>query len=80
MNTSVIRPLSVLATGIRFDADEMHVQLSDGREIIVPLEWFPSLRKATDKQRNNWRLVGKGVGVHWDDLDEDISVEGLLRY
>jgi len=80
MNTSVIRPLSVLATGIRFDADEMRVQLSDGREITVPLEWFPNLRRATEKQRNNWRLVGKGVGVHWDDLDEDILVEGLLRY
>jgi len=57
----------------------MHVQLSDGREIIVPLEWFPSLRNATDEQRNKWRLIGKGVGIHWEDLDEDISVAGLLR-
>jgi hypothetical protein len=79
MNTSVIKLIGVLATGIRFDVDRMYVQLSDGREIAVPLEWFPGLRNATDKQRNNWRLIGKGVGIHWNDLDEDISVEGLLR-
>ena len=79
MNTSVIRAIDVLAISIRFDADRMHVQLSDGREIIIPLEWFPSLRNATDEQRNKWRLIGKGVGIHWEDLDEDISVAGLLR-
>jgi len=79
MNTSVIKSIGVLATGIRFDADRMYVQLSDGREIAVPLEWFPGLRNASDKQRNNWRLIGKGVGIHWNDLDEDLSVEGLLR-
>jgi len=79
MNTSTVRAVSVLATGIRFDAERLHVQLSDGREISVPLEWFPSLRDATDEQRNKWRLIGKGVGIHWEDLDEDISVEGLLR-
>ena len=79
MNTSAIRAVSVLATGIRFDAERLHVQLSDGREISVPLEWFSSLRNATDDQRSKWRLVGRGVGIHWDGLDEDISVEGLLR-
>ncbi len=79
MNTSAVEAINVLATDIRFDADRMHVQLSDGREIIVPLEWFPSLRNATDEQRNRWRLIGKGVGIHWEDLDEDISVAGLLR-
>ena len=79
MNTSVVRPIAVLATGIYFDAERMHVQLSDGREIIVPLEWFPTLRNASDKQRNNWRLIGKGAGIHWEDIDEDLSVEGLLR-
>jgi hypothetical protein len=79
MNTSVIKSIGVLATGIRFDADRMYVQLSDGREIAVPLEWFPGLRNATDKQRNSWRLIGRGVGIHWNDLDEDLSVEGLLR-
>ena len=79
MNTSAVRAVSVLATGIRFDAERLHVQLSDGREISAPLEWFPSLRNATEQQRKKWRLIGKGVGIHWEDLDEDISVEGLLR-
>jgi len=79
MNTSAVRAVSVLATGIRFDAERLHVQLSDGREISAPLEWFPSLRDATEQQRSKWRLIGKGVGIHWEDLDEDISVEGLLR-
>ena len=78
MNTSV-KAITVLATAVRFDAERMHVQLSDGREISVPLEWFPTLRNASDKQRNNWRLIGRGVGIHWEDLDEDLSVEGLLR-
>lgn len=79
MNTSAVRVINVLATNIRFDAERVHVQLSDGREIAVPLEWFPSLRNATDEQRNKWRLIGRGVGIHWEELDEDISVEGLLR-
>ena len=79
MDTSAVRAISVLATNIRFDAEKMHVQLSDGREISVPLEWFPSLRNATNEQRNKWRLIGRGVGIHWEDFDEDISVEGLLR-
>jgi len=56
----------------------MHVRMSDGRVVSVPLEWFPRLRDATDEQRANWRLIGKGVGIHWEDLDEDVSVAGLL--
>ena len=79
MNTSAVKAITVLATGVHFDTERMYVQLSDGREISVPLEWFTTLRNATDEQRNNWRLIGKGVGIHWEDLDEDISVEGLLR-
>jgi len=78
MNTSAVKVINVLATDIQFDAERMHVQLSDGREIAVPLEWFPSLRNATDEQRNKWQLIGKGVGIHWEALDEDISVEKLL--
>jgi len=57
----------------------LHVQLLDGREISVPLEWFPKLRDATEKQKANWRLIGKGVGIHWEDMDEDLSVAGLLE-
>ncbi len=54
------------------------MRLSDGREVSVPLEWYPRLRNATEKQRANWRLIGQGVGIHWEDVDEDISVAGLL--
>jgi Protein of unknown function (DUF2442) len=72
------KTLVVLITGISFEGDVLQVFLSDGREIRVPLEWFPKLRDASPEQRQNWRLIGKGVGIHWPDLDEDISLEGLL--
>lgn len=58
--------------------DALHVRLADGREVSVPLEWFPRLRDATPDQRRRWRLIGGGVGLHWEDVDEDISVESLL--
>jgi hypothetical protein len=56
----------------------LFVRLADGREVGTPLEWFPKLRDATRAQRAHWRLIGRGVGVRWEDLDEDISVEGIL--
>ncbi len=68
----------VAATNIRCDETMLHVELSDGREISVPLAWFPKLSAATSLQRNNWRLIGNGVGIRWEDLDEDISISGLL--
>jgi hypothetical protein len=74
------KPISVFATNVKFDEYMIRVQLSDAREISVPLEWFPKLRDATEKQRANWRLIGKGAGIHWEDIDEDLSVEGLLRH
>jgi hypothetical protein len=58
--------------------DALVVDLSDGRTICVPLAWFPRLQHATRQERNNWRLIGRGHGIHWEDIDEDISVEGLL--
>jgi hypothetical protein len=58
--------------------DTLSVDLSDGRTISVPLAWFPRLLQSTPEERNNWRLIGKGLGIHWEDIDEDISVEGLL--
>lgn len=67
-----------LAQDINFTEDSMNVFLADGREISIPLEWFPRLRDATKDQRNNWRLIGGGIGIHWSDIDEDISVESLL--
>ena len=56
----------------------LYVRLADGREVGVPLEWFPRLRNATPEQRRNWRPIGGGIGLHWPELDEDISVESLL--
>jgi hypothetical protein len=58
--------------------DTLSVDLSDGRTILVPLAWFPRLLHATKEERNNWRLIGRGQGIHWEGIDEDISVENLL--
>ena len=66
------------AESVMITEDTLNVDLSDGRTISVPLTWFPRLVHATQKQRDNWRLIGRGHGIHWDDIDEDISVEGLL--
>ncbi len=63
---------------IQFSRYKMLISLQDGREISIPLEWFPSLRNATSQQLNNYRLIGQGEGIHWPDLDEDILVENLL--
>lgn len=66
------------AEKVRVTKDTLSVDLSDGRTISVPLEWFPRLVHATSVERNNWRLIGRGQGIHWEVLDEDVSVEGLL--
>ena len=66
------------ATRVEFTGDSVRVMLADGREISAPLAWFPRLRDASDAQRANWRLIGHGEGVHWPDLDEDMSVNALL--
>jgi len=68
----------VLIIGISFDDDMLAISLSDGREIRVPLEWFPKLRDASAEERLHWRLIVKGTGIHWPNLDEDLSLEGLL--
>ena len=67
-----------LATDVRFSGSMLQVTLDDGRELAVPLEWFPRLRGGSPTARLNWRLIGQGEGIHWPDLDEDISVLGLL--
>jgi hypothetical protein len=66
------------AERVTVSEDTLDVELSDGRAISVPLTWFPRLVHASPAERANWRLIGRGQGVHWEDLDEDISVEGLL--
>jgi hypothetical protein len=68
-----------VAVNIRFTDDALHARLADGREDSVPLKWLPRLRDATPEQRANWRLIGRGVGIHWEDLDEDLSVASLLH-
>lgn len=65
--------------GVSFGCRTATFKLADGREISAPLEWFPRLRDATPAQRTQWRLIGKGVGVHWPEIDEDIAVSTLMR-
>ncbi len=68
-----------LVEDVNFTNSSLVVSLSDGREISMPLEWSTRLLKANTKQRKNWRLIGGGVGIHWESIDEDILVESLLR-
>ena len=67
-----------LASAIEVTEDELTVDLKDGRSVSVPLAWFPRLLHGTSDERGNWEILGDGEGIHWPDLDEDISVEGLL--
>jgi hypothetical protein len=78
MNTSIVSPPGARARAVEFLPDAFVVRLEDGRSLTVPLQWFPRLREATPEQQNHWRLIGAGTGIHWPDLDEDISVAGLL--
>lgn len=71
-------PTSALAKSVRFDQDMMHVALTDGRIISIPLIWFPLLYGATLEQREQYEIGGGGISLHWPDLDEDLSVAGLL--
>jgi Protein of unknown function (DUF2442) len=71
--------IQALAVDVSCSNEALHVALADGREISVPLEWYPRLLDATPKDRNNWTLIGGGLGIHWEDLDEDVTVESLLR-
>lgn len=66
------------ATEVRLSDADLTVDLSDGRTLSVPLVWYPRLAHATPEERNRWRFIGRGEGIHWPDLDEDISVENLL--
>ena len=68
-----------LAIDVAFGSDDLLVALADGRQISVPLSWYPRLEDASPKERKNWRLIGGGLGIHWESLDEDVSVESLLR-
>ncbi len=78
MTTLAIDFRLVSAQTVTVTEDALTVDLSDGRTVSVPLAWFPRLLHGTSAERNNWRLIGDGEGIHWTDLDEDISVENLI--
>lgn len=78
MPTSAIK-VDANAVDVRVTDDQLVVVLADGRELAAPLAWFPRLAGATADQRRHWRLVGRGHGIHWPDVDEDISIASLLR-
>ena len=78
MSSSPIDAKRPLARTVRVNDDALTVDLADGRAVSVPTEWFPRLQHGTAKERENWRLIGQGEGIHWPDLDEDISVASLL--
>ena len=78
MTNSVIEAANPTATHIVVTAEELIAELYDGRTISVPLAWYPRLTHATQQERENWELIGLGQGIHWPDLDEDISIAGLV--
>jgi len=73
-----ISNLSAVAQSVSFTDEQLQIQLQDGRSLTAPLSWFPSLLHASMEERRAWRLIGGGVGLHWEALDEDISVPRLL--
>jgi hypothetical protein len=77
--SSVEQENAPLARQVAVLGGMLTVQLNDGRVISVPLEWYPRLSHGTEKERENWRLIGRGDGIRWPDLDEDLSVDGLLE-
>ena len=78
MTTSTVEMEIPFARDVRVSEDTLTVDLSDGRSISVPLAWYPRLVHGTADERRKWRLIGNGHGIHWDNLDEDVSVAGLL--
>jgi hypothetical protein len=78
MSSSLEDTERAIATGVSVNRDTITVDLSDGRTIAAPLAWYPRLVRATPKERNSWRLIAGGRGIHWPEVDEDISVANLL--
>jgi Protein of unknown function (DUF2442) len=78
MSTSTAEVRSASAPAVSVTNDTLTFELADGRSISAPVAWYPRLRHGTVEERSRWRLIGQGRGVHWPDLDEDISVENLL--
>ena len=78
MSTLIINRVTSRATAVRLTTDTLVVDLADGRTVSVPLAWYPRLLHSSPEERANHRLIGEGEGIHWPDLDEDISVENIL--
>jgi|SRR6516162_1740184 hypothetical protein len=78
MSTSRVETLDAAAPAVEVTDDALIARLTDGRTISVPLAWFPRLSHGTSEERSNWRLIGNGEGIHWPELDEDISIPSLL--
>jgi hypothetical protein len=78
MSVVTIERTGAVAQQVRVDEETLTVELRDGRTISVPLTWYPRLLHATLEERNHWRFIGRGIGIHWPELDEDISIENLL--
>jgi hypothetical protein len=78
MNSLATKQIEIRATSVRVSDDALMVNLSDGRTVSVPLAWFPRLLHGTAAELREHQLIGEGLGIHWPQLDEDISVEGIL--
>lgn len=78
MSTLMAETAIPLARDVRINEEGLTVDLADGRTITVPTLWYPRLSHGTKKERSNWQIIAGGEGIHWPDLDEDISIEGLL--
>jgi hypothetical protein len=79
MTTSSVATESAAAQNVRVTDRALVVELRDGRVVSVPLAWYPRLADGSPRERRRWELLGPGIGIHWPDLDEDISIEGLLQ-
>jgi Protein of unknown function (DUF2442) len=77
---TILEPIAdTRVRSVSIDEERLSVELMDGRAIAVPLAWYPRLARATPAERSHWQLAGGGYGIHWPDIDEDLSTEGLLR-
>lgn len=80
MTTLINKPQAVFATDVWFADNKLYVRLTDGREVGIPIEWYPRLRDISEEDLINWRFIGRGQGIHWKTLDEDLSVASFLKF
>lgn len=80
MTTLINKPQAVFATDVWFADNKLYVRLTDGREVGIPIEWYPRLRDISEEDLINWRFIGRGQGIHWETLDEDLSVASFLKF